>query len=141
MNRKQIVLAVALAISISGIAAASVHTGSDVRGVLGAQGYLVVSNIHQVGDTWFADAVAPGTKHIVKVQIDSLTGVVSPDDSTSEKSPLDIFQSIQSAGYSNIGAIRFTGGVWKANAVSSTGESVNIKVDPSDGNVIEVNPQ
>lgn len=141
MNRKKIALALALAVSVSGFAAASVRTGGDVRGILSAQGYLVVSNIRQDGDTWFADAVAPGSRHSVSVRIDALTGLVAPDDSRSEKSPLDILQSIQSAGYSNIGMIRFFGGVWKAHAINSTGRSVNIKVDPADGRVVEEKPQ
>ena len=143
MDRNKIALAFALAISVSGFAAAraSIGTGGDVRGILTAQGYLAVSNIRQDGNTWSADAVAPGSKHTVSVQIDSLTGVVSPDDSASEKSPLDILQSIQSAGYTNIGAVKFFGGVWKANATSSTGQAVAIKVDPSDGRVIEEKPQ
>ena len=140
MNRKKIALALTLAISLSGFEAASVRTGGDVRGILTAEGYLSVSNIHRNGDSWFADAVAPGSRQNVSVQIDTVTGMVSPDDSKSEKSPLDILQSIQSAGYSNIGAVRFFGGVWRAHATNSTGESVNIKVNPSDGRVVEETP-
>lgn len=143
MNRKHsiLALAVAVAISISTLASADVRTGADVRAILTAQGYLTVSNIQQDGSVWTAEATAPDTRHLVKVQIDAATGIVKPDDRTSEKSPLDILQAIHAAGYTNIGAVRFIGGVWKANAISSTGQSVNIKVDPSDGRVIEEKPE
>ena len=141
MDRNKIVLAVALAVSAPGLAAAGVNTGGDVRGILAAQGYTAVSNIRQEGDSWSADAVESGNGHTVNVQIDAQTGVVSPDDSASEKSPMDILQSIQSAGYTGIGTITFYGGVWKANVTSSTGQAVTIKLDPSDGRVIEEKPQ
>ena len=140
MNTKHTALSLALTVLFaSGAAAAPVQTGGDVRGVLSAQGYLTVSNIQQKEDVWTADATAPGTRHVVRVQIDSQTGMVSP--AAPEKSPLDILQSIQAAGYTRVGPVRFFGGVWKANAISSTGESVSIKIDPSDGRVIAENPQ
>jgi hypothetical protein len=140
MNRQKSLLAFALAVAVSlPLSAATIKDGGDVRGVLSAQGYLTVSNIHQDGDTWVADATAPGTRHSVNVRIDPNTGVVSPG--TSEKSSLDILQSIQATGYTNIAALRFFGGVWKATAISSTGKPVNIKVDPADGRVIEEKPE
>jgi hypothetical protein len=139
MNRKKIALVLALAVSVSTASiAATVNTGGDVRGILSAQGYLTVSNIQQKDNVWTADATAPGTRHVVRVQVDSQTGLVSP--ANPEKSPLDILQSIQAAGYTRIGPIRFYGGVWTANAISSTGAAVSIKIDPSDGRVIAENP-
>lgn len=140
MDRKQIALAVALAVSFSSTSfAAAIKSGGDVRGVLTSQGYLTVANIQQKGDVWTADATAPGNRHVVNVKIDAQTGIVSP--ASPQKSPLDILQSIQSAGYTRVGPVRFYGGVWKANAISSAGNQVSINVDPSDGRVIAETPQ
>jgi hypothetical protein len=140
MNSKMLAIVFALAVSGSGLAVGSVRTGADVRGILTSQGYLTVSNIQQDGDTWTAEATAPKTRQLVKVRIDAATGIVAPDDETAEKSPLDILQAIQAAGYTNVSAVRFIGGVWKANAVSSTGHSVSLKLNPADGRVIEEKP-
>lgn len=142
MNRKHAALAIAFAVSLSGLASADgIRTDSDVRAMLAAQGYSDITNVRRDGDAWAADAIAAGVDRTLKLRVDSGSGVVYPDEQNSELSPTDIMQSIQAAGYTNIGSVRFFGGVWKATATSPTMQSVEIKVDPADGHVIDENEQ
>jgi hypothetical protein len=136
MNRKRAALAFVLAASCSGLASADgVQSDSDVRATLAQQGYSAIGNVRRDGDSWEVDAkAASGT---VKLRVDSATGVVHPDENSSEMSPMDILQSMQAAGYTNIGSVRFFGGVWKATATSSAGKYVEVRVDPSDGHIID----
>lgn len=142
MNRKHAGLVLAFAVSFSSLASADgIQTDSDVRAMLAAQGYSGVTNLRRDGDDWVADANAAGVDRTLKLRIDANSGVVYPDEQGSELSPTDIMQSIQAAGYTNIGSVRFFGGVWKATATSSTMQSVEIKVDPADGHVIDESEQ
>jgi hypothetical protein len=136
MNRNHAAYALVLAASLSGLAsAAGIQTDSEVRAMLASEGYSQVSNVKRDGNSWSAEAKAAGSS--LKLKIDSDNGRVYPDQEAAQLSPMDVLMSMQSAGYTNIGMVRFYGGVWKASATSSTGHAVEIKVDPADGHVID----
>jgi len=116
--------------------AATFKTDADVRAALASQGYSQISDVKRDGDTWTATVKAAGNN--VNVRVDSTTGEVVP---ASQLSPMDILQSLQAAGYTDISTVSFYGGVWKAYATSSTGKSVLVKVDPADGHVIDEKEQ
>jgi hypothetical protein len=135
MNRNYAALAAALAISLSGVvSAANVQSNGDVHAALAAQGYTDITNVERNGDAWSADARAAGNQY--KLRVDPSTGYAYPDDADSNMSQMDVLAAIASSGYTNIGGLRFFGGVWLATATDATGKNVRIKVDPADGNVI-----
>jgi hypothetical protein len=135
MNRNNAAFALLLAVSFSGMASAAIQTDGELRAMLAHQGYSEITDVKRDGDNWMADAKAAGNG--LKLKIASDTGIVYPDPESSQLSPMDVLQSITEAGYTHVGAVSFYGGVWQASAVSSTGQSVTIKVDPRNGDVID----
>jgi hypothetical protein len=138
MNRKNAVLAAALAVSLPlAVSAQQVQSNDAVHAALMAQGYTDITNVQHEGNSWKVDATAAGNKF--RLRVDPNTGYAYPDAQDSNMSQMDIVAAIAAAGYTNISGVRFYGGMWMANATSPTGNSVPIKVDPADGRVIDEN--
>lgn len=135
MNSKHAALALALALSWSGLAfGAGVHSDADVHTVLLDQGYKDITNVQEDNRTWTADATARG--NTIKVRINANTGQVYPDAANAKSQP-QIVEAITAAGYTHVSQLKFYGGVWTARATNATGKDAEINIDPVDAKITE----
>ena len=142
--RKQL-LALSVAFAFAGIAAAgtpppttqagSPLTETDVRAMLTTQGYTQINDVKFGEGVWTADGKSADGNH-VEVKVDAATGKIIPDQAVATIGKDQIVIKVQQAGYSKVHDVDFEGGVWKAEAVDSSGHDVELKLDPNDGHIL-----
>ena len=115
--------------------AASPMVEADVRTLLMGQGYTGINDVKFKEGTWTADAKSADGNH-VEVKIDGATGKIYPDERVATIGKDAIIVKAQDAGYTNIHDVEMEGGVWKVEANDSTGNDVELKMDPDDGHII-----
>ncbi|MGH8052839.1 MAG: PepSY domain-containing protein [Stenotrophomonas sp.] len=129
-------LAMAFTLAAAGAAQAqNTMTAPQVRAQLEALGFTDVHDVKFDGGMWEADATSADGKR-TELHLDPRTGTVYPDTAVSQLSEADIRAKLSTAGYSNVHDVKFDDGMWKADAKSSTGTKVEVKLDPMSGDVI-----
>ena len=122
-------------VSTATAAASSTMTELDVRNSLKAQGYTHIHDVEFKGGTWTADAKsADGNR--VEVRVDATTGKAIPDEPVATIDKDAIVAKLLAASYTDVHGVEFDDGVWKAEARNSSGNEVDLKLDPNDGHVI-----
>ncbi len=129
-------LAMALASAASGSALAQdTLTAPQIRAQLQAQGFTDIHDIKFDDGMWQADATSADGKR-VELRLDPRTGTVYPDSAVSQLSEADIRAKLSTAGYSNVHDVKFDDGLWKADGTSAAGRNVEVRLDPTTGEVI-----
>lgn len=110
-------------------------TEAQVRAKLEAQGYTNVHDVEFEDGVWTADAHSADGKR-VDVSIDPRTGKIYPDRQVAQLSREDIKARLAAAGYTKVHDVEMDDGVWKAEARDPQGKAVEVRLDPSTGEVI-----
>ncbi|QOY20018.1 PepSY domain-containing protein [Xanthomonas citri] len=111
-------------------------TSGEVTSMLTAKGYTKVHDVKFEHGVWTADARSGDGKD-VDVHIDPVTGRIYGDQTTSKLSEADVRASLSTGGYADVHDLKFTDGLWKADA-KRNGQKVELHVDPEDGHVVSV---
>ncbi|MGJ4730325.1 PepSY domain-containing protein [Luteimonas sp. SDU101] len=110
-------------------------TAAEVRSKLEAQGYTHINDVEFDDGVWTADArSADGNR--VELSIDPKTGNVYPDEQVANLGEDDVKARLAAAGYANVHDVEFENGVWKAEAEDAQGKDVELRMDPTTGEVI-----
>ena len=142
MQIRKTLLALAIACTMVGAAHAQMapkNTGSpltesDVRAIMGQQGYTKINDVHFKEGVWTADARSADGNH-VEVKVDA-SGKIIPDQHVATISKDQIIVLAQRAGYHNVHGVEFEGGVWKVEANTADNTDVELKMDPDDGHIL-----
>lgn len=110
-------------------------TEAQVRAKLEAQGYTRIHDVEFEDGVWTADAHSADGKR-VDVSIDPRTGKVYPDRQVAQLSREDIKARLAAAGYTKVHDVEMDDGVWKAEAQDPQGKAVEVRLDPTTGEVI-----
>ena len=129
-------IASALVLAGSGIAQAQdALTAPQVRVQLEAQGYTNVKDVKFEDGMWEADATSADGKN-VDVKRDPRNGTIYPDKAVSQLSEADIRAQLSSAGYTGVSDVKLDDGMWKAKGRTTSGEKVEVRLDPATGAVV-----
>ncbi len=110
-------------------------TSAEVRAKLEAQGYTNINDVEFEDGIWTADArSADGNR--VDLSIDPRTGNIYPDEQVANLGESDVKARLSAAGYANVHDVEFEDGVWKAEAEDAQGKDVELRLDPTTGEVI-----
>ena len=115
--------------------AAGTMTAAEVRARLEAQGYTNVHDVEFEDGVWTADAHSADGKR-VDVSVDPKTGKVYSDRQVAQLSREDIKARLAAAGYTKVHDVEMDDGVWTAEATDPQGRKVELRLDPSTGEVI-----
>ena len=115
--------------------AAGTMTAADVRAKLESQGYTNVHDVEFEDGVWTADAHSADGKR-VDVSVDPKTGKVYPDRQVAQLSGEDIKARLAAAGYTKVHDVEMDGGVCTAEATDPQGRKVELRLDPTTGEVI-----
>jgi hypothetical protein len=110
-------------------------TAPQVRAQLEAQGFTNVHDVKFDNGMWEADATSADGKR-TELRLDPRTGTVYPDTAVSQLSEADVRAKLSTAGYSNVHDVKFDDGMWKADGKSPNGRNVEVRLDPTTGDVI-----
>ncbi|MCD9086467.1 PepSY domain-containing protein [Stenotrophomonas sp. SY1] len=110
-------------------------TAPQVRAQLEAQGFTNVHDVKFDNGMWEADATSADGKR-TELRLDPRTGTVYPDTAVSQLSEADVRAKLSTAGYSNVHDVKFDDGMWKADGKSPNGRNVEVRLDPTNGDVI-----
>ena len=64
------------------------------------------------------------------------TGTVYPDKNVSELSEADIRAQLSAAGYTGVHDVKLDDGLWKADGRTSAGQKVEVRLDPTTGEIV-----
>lgn len=128
-------LAFGLGLGVSAAALAQSMTAPQVQAKLTEQGYTKIHDVEFKDGMWHADAKSADGND-VDVRIDPATGKVYPEDEVSKLSEADVRASLSTQGYTDVHDVDFDDGVWKAKAKNAAGNKVELRLDPSNGQVI-----
>lgn len=133
-----ILLGLALAAALSSTAYATEGTAlteAQVKATLEAQGYSRINDLKFKDGVWKADArSADGNR--VDVRLDPKTGQVFPDEQVANLSEADVKAKLSAQGYTDIHDVSFRNGIWNAKVKNSAGVALELRIDPSSGDVI-----
>lgn len=110
-------------------------TAPQVRAQLEAQGFTNVHDVKFDNGMWEADATSADGKR-TELRLDPRTGTVYPDTAVSQLSEADVRAKLSTAGYSNVHDVKFDDGMWKTDGKSPNGRNVEVRLDPTTGDVI-----
>lgn len=128
-------LALALALAVAAATAQDAMTEAQVRATLEAQGYTHINDIEVEDGMWKADArSADGNR--VDLRLNPRSGQVYPEAQVSNLTEADVRAQLAVAGYTNVHDVDFDDGIWTAEADDSTGQDVEVRIDPRTGEVI-----
>jgi len=128
-------LAFTFGLGVSAAALAQSMTAPQVQARLTEQGYTKIHDVEFKDGMWHADAKSADGND-VDVRIDPATGKVYPEDEVSKLSEADVRASLSTQGYTDVHDVDFDDGVWKAKAKNAAGNKVELRLDPSNGQVI-----
>lgn len=137
-NRLMHTTLLATAFALAGIGVAQAQnalTAPQVRAQLEAQGYTNVKDVKFDDGMWEADATSADGKR-VDVRLDPRTGTVYPDKNVSELSEADIRAQLSAAGYTGVHDVKLDDGLWKADGRTSAGQKVEVRLDPTTGEIV-----
>ncbi|ADV28843.1 Propeptide PepSY amd peptidase M4 [Pseudoxanthomonas suwonensis 11-1] len=111
-------------------------TEAQVRSLLTSAGYTKINDVEFDDGMWEADATSANGKK-VDVRVDA-GGRIYTDEQVSNLSAEDVKARLTAAGYSKIHDVDFDDGIWKAEGERKDGQEVEIRLDPKDGRIINV---
>lgn len=117
-------------------AASQALTEVQVRALLASAGYTRINDVEFDDGMWEADATSADGKR-VDVRVDA-EGRIHADDQVSSISAEDVKARLAAAGYSKIHDVDFDDGIWKAEGERKDGQKVELRVDPKDGRILNV---
>lgn len=133
-----ILLGLALAAALSSTAYGNEGTAlteAQVKATLEAQGYSRINDLKFKDGVWKADArSADGNR--VDVRLDPRTGQVFPDEQVANLSEADVKAKLSAQGYTDIHDVSFRNGIWNAKGKNASGVVLEMRIDPSSGDVI-----
>lgn len=106
-----------------------------IKAAIAKAGYKEVKGLKFDDGVWEAKARG-GNDNWVEIKVAPVTGKVYSEDAPSKLNEDEIKAKLTSAGYTNIGHVKFDDGLWSANAASKGGKDYDVLVDPDDGSVI-----
>lgn len=110
-------------------------TEAQVRAKLESQGYSKVNDVKFEDGVWKADArSADGNR--VDVRVDPRTGKIRPDELVANLTEADVRAKLAAAGYTNVHDVDYEDGIWNAEADDPAGKDVELKIDPTSGEVM-----
>lgn len=102
---------------------------------IAAAGYRDVEDLQFRNGLWVAKA-RDGAGNSTRIMIAPVTGHVYTQDEPSRLDKDEIEARLTAQGYEDIDDLDFDDGIWRAEARDSTGQDVDLIIDPTDGTVI-----
>ena len=106
-----------------------------IRAAIASAGYKKVKGLEFKDGVWRGKARG-GNKKWVKLAIGPVSGRVYPSDAPSRLDEDEVSAKLTAAGYQNVKGVKFDHGLWRAEAKSPQGHSVDLLADPDDGSVV-----
>jgi len=102
---------------------------------IAAAGYRDVEDLQFRNGVWVANA-RDGAGNSMQILIAPVSGHVYAADEPSRMDKDAIESSLTAQGYQDVDDLDFDNGIWRAEARDSTGQDVDLIIDPTDGSVI-----
>ena len=102
---------------------------------IAAAGYRDVEDLQFRNGVWVANA-RDGAGDSMQILIAPVSGHVYAADEPSRLDKDAIESSLTAQGYQDVDDLDFDNGIWRAEARDSTGQDVDLIIDPTDGSVI-----
>src|SRR5690348_13409673 len=102
---------------------------------IAAAGYRNVEDLQFQNGLWVAKA-RDGAGNSVRIMIAPVSGHIYTENEPSRLDKDEIESRLTAQGYQDVDDLDFDDGIWRAEARSSTGEDVDLIIDPTDGSVI-----
>jgi hypothetical protein len=102
---------------------------------IAAAGYRDVEDLDFRNGLWVGTA-RDGAGNSVKIMVAPVSGRVYVANEPSRLDKEEIEARLTAQGYENIDDLDFDDGIWRAEARDSTGQDVDLIIDPTDGTVI-----
>ncbi|MGN6313139.1 MAG: PepSY domain-containing protein [Rhodanobacteraceae bacterium] len=102
---------------------------------IAAAGYRDVEDLEFRNGLWVAKA-HDGAGNRVKIMIAPVSGRVYTENEPSRLDKDEIEARLTAQGYEDVDDLDFDDGIWRASARDSSGQSVDLIIDPTDGSVI-----
>jgi len=102
---------------------------------IAAAGYRDVEGLQFRNGVWVANA-RDGAGDSMQILIAPVSGHVYAADEPSRLDKDAIESSLTAQGYQDVDDLDFDNGIWRAEARDSTGQDVDLIIDPTDGSVI-----
>ncbi|MBN6152861.1 PepSY domain-containing protein, partial [Xanthomonas sp. AmX2] len=119
----------------AGAAASSPLTESQVRAQLSAQGYTKLDRLQFEDGLWKTEATsADGQRRDVRVS--PVGGRIYAEGEASKLSEAEVRAALTARGYSKVHDLKYDDGLWEAKAQTSTGQTIEVHADPTDGTVV-----
>jgi len=102
---------------------------------IAAAGYRDVGHLEFSNGLWVAKA-HDGAGDSVKILIAPVSGHVYTENEPSRLDKDEIQSRLTAQGYQDVDDLDFDDGIWRAEARSSSGQNMDLIIDPTDGSVI-----
>ncbi|OOG37586.1 peptidase M4 [Rhodanobacter sp. C06] len=106
-----------------------------IKSAIASAGYQKVKGLEFKDGVWRAKARG-GNKKWAKLAVGPVSGKVYPSDAPSRLNEDEVSARLTAAGYQNVKDVKFDHGLWRAEAKSPHGHSVDLLADPDDGSVV-----
>ena len=110
-------------------------TEDAIKAAIAAAGYKEVKGLAFKDGVWRGKARG-GNKKWVKLAVGPVSGKVYPSEAPSRLNKDEVNAKLTAAGYQNVKDVKFDHGLWRAEAKSPQGHSVDLLADPDDGSVV-----
>ncbi|MFC4527260.1 PepSY domain-containing protein [Dyella halodurans] len=110
-------------------------TEDAIKTAIANAGYKEVKGLEFKDGVWRTEARG-GNKQWAKLAVGPINGRIYPADGPSKLNKNEVSAQLTSAGFQDIKHVKFEDGLWNAEARSTRGGDVNLKVDPNDGSVV-----
>lgn len=134
------ILTALLGVAVGAHAQTTAESGlkqSEVKALLDQQGYSRVDKIEFNDGLWEAKATSANGER-VDLRVEPVSGRVYVEDGkvVSRLSEDEVRASLTAQGFSRIHDLKFKDGLWQAEAENSSGQEVELRLDPADGAVV-----
>lgn len=106
-----------------------------IKHAIGNAGYKEVKDLQFTNGVWEAKARG-GNDNWVAIRIGPRTGKVYQEDAPSRLDQDEVKAKLSAQGYQDIHDVDYDDGLWSADATTSSGQDVDLLVDPNDGTVV-----
>jgi hypothetical protein len=110
-------------------------TEDAIKTAIANAGYKEVKDLEFKDGVWRTQARG-GNKQWAKLAVGPINGRVYPADAPSKLNENEVSAQLAAAGFQNVKHVKFEDGLWNAEARTTRGNAVNLKVDPNDGSVV-----
>ncbi len=110
-------------------------TEDAIKSAIANAGYKEVKGLEFKDGVWRSEARG-GNKQWAKLAVGPVNGKVYPADAPSKLNKNEVSAQLAAAGFQDIKHVKFEDGLWTAEARSTRGGAVTLRVDPNDGSVV-----